>query len=247
MNSFRPSIVTSKKQTQIAAREAEILGIAGGIVAANGPGALSMERVLTEVNFSKGTLYNHFSSREDLLVALNAKCFADHLEYFERGALFHGRTRERFLATGMGHEIKQRIDPQPVDFVLTDDILQHASERWRSAFIDAHRKTLSVFSGIVRDAIASGDLSGDWAPEFVASAVWSLSVGAMDLFAGGLIYRGTAKETFHGHRRRMIATLLDGFAWLPLSKDHDYEATRARVLSEIYRPEATRLGILPNT
>ena len=104
--------MTPRKQTQIAEREAIILEIASEIIAREGPEALTMERVLARVDFSKGTLYNHFTCREDLLVAVHAQCFSAHLDLFSRGALFRGRPRERFAAAGMGHQILRQLDPR---------------------------------------------------------------------------------------------------------------------------------------
>jgi AcrR family transcriptional regulator len=236
--------VAPRKQTQIAERETEILRIAGDILASHGPDALTMEKILERVSFSKGTLYNHFTCREDLLVAFHAKCFADHLAFFARGALFRGRARERFMAAGMGHEIKIRLDPQPFRFDLTEDILGAASERWRDAFFDLHRETMGIFVGIARDGIASGDLPMHLAPEFVASATWALCIGADALFEGGMIFRDCDSKHYPSLRRRMMFTLLDGFEWQPLSRAHDYESVRERVLAEVYAPEARQLGLL---
>jgi AcrR family transcriptional regulator len=243
--STRPSLHRgASQQTQIAERETEILRIAGDLLAARGLEALTMENVLERVDFSKGTLYNHFTCREDLLVAFHAKCFSDHLEFFARGALFRGRSRERFMAAGMGHEIKCRLDPQPFRFDLTEDILGAASARWRDAFFDLHRETMGIFVGIARDGIASGDLPARHTPEFVASTVWALCIGADALHEGGMIFRGVKEPDFAGIRQQMVLALEDGFAWQPLSRDHDYGAVRRRILAEVYAPEARQLGLL---
>jgi AcrR family transcriptional regulator len=239
--------VPPRKKIQIAEREKQIIRIAGEILAEQGLNALTMDSVLARVDFSKGTLYNHFKCREDLLVAFNAQCFAEHLAYFERGALLRGRARERFMAAGTGHELKQRLDAKPARFCLTDDILEAASDRWRDAFLTTHRETMGVFVGIVRDGVASGDLPRGTLPELVASAAWALSVGMDQLHEGGLVFRGVPKEDFRNMRHKMFYALLDGFGWKPLSTELDYEAVRRRILAEIYAPEARQLGLLPKT
>lgn len=204
-----------------------------------------MERVLERVTFSKGTLYNHFTCKEDLLVAFHAKCMADHYAYFARGALFRGRARERFLAAGIGHEIKCRLDPQPFRFDLTQEILDAASERWRDAYLELHRESMGLFVGIARDGIASGDLPDRFAPEFVAAATWALCIGADALHDSGMIYRQVSADDFSAVRRAMYFALHDGFEWQPLAREHDYEAVFVRVLNEVYAPEARQLGMLP--
>lgn len=237
--------MAARKQIQIAERENEILRIAGEILASEGPNALTMERVLARVQFSKGTLYNHFTCREDLLVAFHAQCFAEHLAFFERGALFRGRARERFTAAGVSHEVKHLLDTCALRFSLTEEMLAAASERWREAFLSTHRETIGVFIGIVRDGIAAGDLPGDTPPELVASATWAMSVGASSLRESALIFRGLEGADFGRMRRRMFEVLLDGFGWRPLSTEHDYEAVRRRAMEEVFPEEARKLGLLP--
>jgi len=234
-----------RKQLQIAERERDILRIAGDILYREGVNALSMDRMLARVDFSKGTLYNHFTCREDLLVAVHAQCFTEHLSYFERGALFRGRPRERFLAAGVGHDVKQMLDPQPFRFALNDQILNAASERWREMFLDTHRDCMAIFVGIVRDGIASGDLPDKEPPEFVAAATWAACVGADELYENGFVFRGLSRADYLPMQLRIVATLLDGLGWQPLSHDHDYEAVRIRVLTDVFEPEARELHLLP--
>lgn len=234
----------TKKQTQIAERETEILKIAGEILASQGPAGLTMDHVLARVNFSKGTLYNHFTCREDLMVAFHAQCSTDHVAYFSRGALFKGRARERFTATALGAEIKQRLDPKPSKFFLTEEILRAASERWREAFTSALQQAMGLFVGVVRDGIASGDLNDQSNPEEIACAAWSLSIGADELFDAGYILRGVTHSRYIETRGSMIGTLLDGYGWEPLARNHDYETVRSRALREVFTEEATQLGLL---
>ena len=237
--------MTPRKQTQIAEREAAILDIATDIICREGPEALTMERVLARVDFSKGTLYNHFTCREDLLVAVHAQCFALHFDYFARGALFRGRARERFSAAGMGHQILHLLDPRPFRFSLNDAILEAASERWRDMFVHYNRESVGVFTGIARDAIAAGDLPAGTDPEVVTIGTWSTACGSEDLYESGLIMRHLAPPDFDRVRNQLIAALLDGFGWRPLSTEHDYDATRQRALGEIFQDEARKLGLLP--
>jgi hypothetical protein len=148
------------------------------------------------------------------------------------------------MAAGMGDEILHLLDPRPFRFALTPDVMDAASERWRETFTDLQRETMGVFIGIVRDAIASDDLPADTAPDLVAASAWSLSCGANELYEAGLIMRGLAQPEFARSRSRMFLALLDGFGWKPYSANHDYEATRRRILSEVFGPEARQLGLL---
>jgi AcrR family transcriptional regulator len=234
----------TRKQTQIAERETAILEIAGEILATGGPAALTMDNVLARVDFSKGTLYNHFTCKEDLMVAFHAQCSTDHIPYFSRGALFKGRARERFTATALGAEIKQRLNPQPSKFFITPEILEAASERWREVFTNGLQTVMGIFYGVVRDGIASGDLHEKSDPEIIACSAWALTFGSEELFSAGYIFRGLKSPKFVQIRGSMVGTLLDGYGWQPLSRDHDYEAVRTRALKEVFPEEAKKLGLL---
>ena len=238
--------MTPRKQNRIAERENAILEIATGIIAREGTESLTMERVLAQVDFSKGTLYNHFICREDLLVAVHAQCFARHLEYFTRGAVFRGEPRERFVATGMGHNVLQLVDPRPFRFALTEAILAAASENWRERFRQYHHETLGIFTGIVRDAIAVGDLPAATDPDHVTLGAWSVSCGAEELHTSGLMSRPLDGAAFARLRSRLVDTLLDGFGWRPLSSENNYDLVRKRALREVYPEEARRAGLLPS-
>ncbi|WP_442888143.1 TetR/AcrR family transcriptional regulator [Congregicoccus parvus] len=233
----------SRKQHQIAERETGILRIAREIVATDGPSALTMERVLARVDFSKGTLYNHFTCREDLIVALHAECFAEHCEIFSRGALFRGRPRERAFAALIGSELYDRLTTFRFTPCATSDILGVASERWREAFTSNLRENVLVFGGIVRDGIAQEDLPEHHDPEQIASSVWSIWEGSEALRRAGLIYRNWPTQRFIRARDDMVATLLDGFSWRPLSHEHDYAASRRRILAEVFPKEAATTGL----
>ena len=236
--------MTPRKQTQIAERETAILEIASDIISREGAHALTMERVLARVDFSKGTLYNHFTGREDLLVAVHAQCFEVHLDFFTRGALFHGCPRERFAATGLGAQVLHQLDPRPFQFSLNDTILAAASERWREMFRHYHRETIAVFTGIARDALARGDLPAGTDPERVTLGAWSLSCGSEEIHESGLLPRRLSPVEFNDLRSHLIETLLDGFGWRPLSLELDYTQVRQRVLREVYPDEARKLGLL---
>lgn len=239
--------MTSRKRHQIQEREAGILRVAEKILATQGWTALTMDSVLARVDFSKGTLYNHFSCREDLMVAFHTRCLLHYLRYFERGALFHGRPRERLVAAALGYELKAALDPQPFRFSLAGDILAAAARQRRQAFLAAQRDTLNVFVGIARDGIANGDLRSTHSPDFVALSAWATGVGAEHLPAKDLMDHIVPDPEFLSLRRQMVFALLDGLGWQPLSSTHDYEAVRQRALEEVFAPEAERLGLLSRT
>lgn len=230
-------------------REQRIFGVVRELLPRVGAQGLTMDKVAAKVDFSKGTLYNHFKSVEDLLLAFLTAEFEAHQAWFERAALFRGRARERFLALALAAQLADQelgCDEMPPTFIADDQVFAKASAETRERFQEAHRATFAIFTGVVRDGIAAGDLPASVSPELVSTAGWSLFMGAAELYRARLIYVDASPEVFGAATQQMFLHLLDGFGWKPLSTEHDYIATISRVLQEVFPQEAHTLGLLGN-
>ena len=59
------------KKREILERESRILEVARPMVVREGYHGLNMDRIAEEVRYSKGTIYNHFSCKEEIIIAAN--------------------------------------------------------------------------------------------------------------------------------------------------------------------------------
>ena len=76
----------SPKQQEIRDREERILDEAQTVLLARGAGAVTMERMAAAVGVSKGTVYQHFTSKEDLLAAVLLRSADIRARIFERAS-----------------------------------------------------------------------------------------------------------------------------------------------------------------
>ena len=53
------------------AREQEIINAAIGLIQEHGVEHITMDKVVSKVPYSKGTIYKHFDGKEDLLLAIS--------------------------------------------------------------------------------------------------------------------------------------------------------------------------------
>ena len=90
----------SSWQTEIRQREESILSAARAVLLERGYFGLTMERVASVSACPKGTMYQHFGCKEDLLVALAVACAGARLEMMERAAAHSCPSRERVVALG---------------------------------------------------------------------------------------------------------------------------------------------------
>ena len=239
----------SRKQREIREREALILDVARDLLLERGYLGLGMDRIAERIEYSKGTVYQHFSSKEDLLVALATQTFQKRLDLFERAATFQGRARERMQAVGVADRIFYRLYPQ---HSRSEQVIHATSVQSKAA--SEHLKELEVMKqrcfgvliGIVRDAVAAGDLTLREDQELgdVTFGLWSISFGAHFLHASEpqLETKGIVDPMAALHRNQNA--LLDGFHWRPLMTEWDYAATIRRILETTFAEEAQQAGLL---
>ena len=85
----------SPKKREIIDREARIRQIARPMIIKNGYHGLNMDRIAEEMQLSKGTIYNHFSCKEEIIIALAIESAEKRREMFQQAAQFRGRSRFR--------------------------------------------------------------------------------------------------------------------------------------------------------
>jgi AcrR family transcriptional regulator len=235
----------ARQLTRFREREKRILDVARRILVDRGFDALSMDAVADAVHWSKGTVYQHFKSKEDILLALMLESVERKAELFQKAALFRGRSRERAYAVGVANGLFERLYPEHLaSFLLIQANASRArvSADSREKFETRDAGCHVIVTGIVRDAIASGDLAppADIAPEDVTFAIWSMAFGTRFLLASGAPI--VSHEAADPDRvvNRNLRLLLDGLGWRPLSSEWDYSATERRVLAEVFAEENAR-------
>jgi len=76
---------TSRKQRETDLRKQNIIEAAEKLFLANGYEDTTMSQIANEAEFSKGTLYNYFKSKDDLYLAIGTKAYEiiiDYTKYF---------------------------------------------------------------------------------------------------------------------------------------------------------------------
>ncbi len=232
----------SQKQQEILDRERQILVAARSQVEERGYLGLSMDSLATDVGYSKGTVYNHFGSKEEILLALAIETQQKQSAMFRRAAAYAGTSRQRMAAVGVADELFVRLYPQHFQIeqvVFVSSIWEKTSEKMRFQMRSSQQSCMGVVAGIVRDAVASQDLvlPEEMEPEDVVFTVWSLSFGAHSILSqsGSLTELGI-EEPFKAIRHGINHTL-DGFGWGPLSDEYDYLALFDRLPEELFADE----------
>jgi AcrR family transcriptional regulator len=222
-------------------RDSRILDAAREHLLRDGYHGLSMEALAESIQYSRATVYQHYRSKEDVLVALAAQTGQRRVELFERASAFRGRPRERI--TAIGEAVASFALTYPSHFktehiIHTSSVREKCSAENQLRLATCEARCPQITAGIVRDAVSQGDLvlPKGVSPEQLVFGLWSMYFGGLFLMSSDidLQRKGGITEPMNA-LRRAAAALLDGYGWKPLSSKWDYDATRKRIAQEVIR------------
>ncbi len=231
--------VRERKKRQIEERADLVLDVARHLFIERGFHGVTMDRIAKACEYSKGTIYGHFPNKEEVVVALASRAVQRTHQLFERAARFSGRSRERMCALGESYASFVQNEPEDFRFwlMLRPDALRDkiSSER-QEAFLTGEQACMSIVDGVVRDALAEGDLvlQPDQTAGDIGFGLWSLSFGAYSLADSNDFVHGLTGSGVFPSVRRHGHALMDGYGWQPLFAQWDYASTYARIEAEVF-------------
>ena len=236
------SITQARKERERAEREELILDHAQRLLLKDGFQNFNLDNLAESVEYSKGTLYLHFKTKEDIALAVVTRAQKERADFFERAAEFKGTSRERMCAIGFAccHFASVYPDYFGVEMMLkSTSFWEKADEVRQHAYAMEGARCGRAVQRIVTDAVHAGDLPhSNLTPERIVFAIASMAIGSH------IMGRNNYATLFAGIDDSLevlcqnVNILLDGLGWKPLSKDMDLEAVENRVHREIF-PEAT--------
>jgi len=239
----------TRKQREVHQRELMLLDVARKMLVEQGYAGLNMDRLAEATEYSKGTIYQHFSTKEDLVTALASQTMERRTVLFERAVKFVGRPRERFFAIGVADELFGRLHPhyyRSEMIIKMADLEERASAERLAAYRDLECQCLSRVSAIVDDAIEQGDLklTPPMKPAEIVYAVFTLAIGtqtSLQVFRD--VLEDLAIDDPLASSRNSMQFLLDGLGWRPLRTEWDYDSTLTRIAKEIFPDEWRQAGL----
>lgn len=237
----------SKSEQKKADREQELLDLAVSILKDEGFAALSLEKLTAQSSYSKGTIYNHFSSKEDCLLALSIRAIGSIMEMFMRALQFDGCLREKAVAIHYAYQLYARLEPTLFMTVLNSKApgMRDKTSPERGDLLDSLEAKINSFSDqMFRNAIANGDLElpPHLSIETLYFSNWAMSFGTNALMMTAPESKLVNSLNPNTLLLQNISILMDGMNWKPLSKDWDYQKTWQRVETEIFAEDVRLLS-----
>lgn len=239
------------EKSELESREYDLLRVARRLFLSKGIDGLTMEKLAAGTNYSKGTIYQHFASKEDVLAALCLESSRIRYGLLERAALFKGRSRERALAIAKADYIVYRLHPDYWRVEQLTDVLSLTSKisPARRASLDALiERCAGIAIGIIRDGIASGELvlPAGLTPEKFLLALLSLTRGLYITSSDEALLRHWSADD-PSTQEQLLSCTFDGFGWRPFTGDWNYTEAVQRIWREVFPKEATELGLISKT
>ncbi len=222
-----------RRQREVAEREQRFLETARELIRQDGLLNLQVSRLAEKCEYAVGTLYQHFASKEDLLVALASENVQRRVDMFDRVSRWRAGTRDRMFGIAVADMWLMRRFPEHFrleQFAFTEVIWGAASPERRQRALDAGEPIGRIVETIVSEAQRVGDLDLKGLQPFELSlAPWALSEGThMIAHTEGL----TEKYNVHDPYRLMLRHqqhLLNGLGWKPLCDASDEAALDAKI------------------
>jgi AcrR family transcriptional regulator len=232
-----------RKQRERAEREQRFLDAARGMILRDGILNLQMARLADACDYATGTLYQHFASKEDLLVAVVADGTKPDLILFEQASRWQESSRLRMFAIAVVDAVcsaRCAVQAKLMQYVFTEAVWENASQERRQELTDAVHRVAPLVERIVEDGIAAGDLDpGGLRPMELAIGPWSLIHGMYALsHVQGLLPSIGVRQADDLLYRQMLV-YLNGMNWQPLIDPSDSKQMHLlveRVKQEVIHP-----------
>lgn len=238
--------LTTRRQKVIADREQELLVLAEEVMEQHGFSGLTMDKVVSACSCSKGTVYNHFSSKEDLFCALCVKSMRQMLVLFKRAIQFEGTSREKMLACHFAYRLHALMNPTLFMTVLATKapaVQEKASKVRLEEQNQLDHEITMMCDELHQEAVKNGELKVSVALS-VASLVfasWAMAFGSNSLLMMTANVEGIERLEKDTALLINASLLMDGMQWKPLSSEWDYQNTWQRVSNEVFAKEVAAL------
>lgn len=228
----------TRRQREFQTREQLFLNTARTLLRSEGAANLTMERIAELTEYAKGTVYKHFTCKEDILCALCLESLHKMGELFEHAQKIDTHSRVRVMAIGTAYQLFTMQFPEELDLLIatrTDNIRQKASHL-RVEQLNLVDKTVhNLLRSVVNDAIQEGmlKLPAHIQTDEVCFSLWATSFGIMVLDQAKEVVSELNLPPVQQIVLNQLTLLLDGYGWKPLSTEYDYLAAYQHILQHM--------------
>lgn len=224
--------------------EEDLLRTARHMIHDNGFHELTMASLAKASGYTRKTVYNHFANIEDAVVAVCLQSVTRRADLVSRAAQYRARARERIAGIA---SVARVLLPHhlPHEVLLASIKIDRVKDERRRRLQAQEERLFAVNAGVIRAAVASGDLDlpPTLSPEQLALTLLQIESGPVLRALRGFRVGGYSTEESLETFAYTLTVLLDDLGWRPLSTELDYPASIRRMWREVFPDLLDRFGI----
>ncbi|MEM7013954.1 MAG: TetR/AcrR family transcriptional regulator [Verrucomicrobiota bacterium] len=234
--------IADRKRRAWEERDRLILETADSLLADHGYLGLNLDELARQIEYSKATIYNHYESKEDLMLAVATTHLETRAEFFGRALTFEGRSRERLFVIGFADMLLAQLYPHwfsILQLVSSPSIWDKATEERHMQHEQSSERCMKAALEIIRQARVAGDLPEDSpSDQHILAGLVGMAKGSHLLAygPGGFPPELNLKPLDLLFDNYQI--YLDGTGWKPLGNEWDYDQTLVRIREELFTKES---------
>jgi AcrR family transcriptional regulator len=231
------SSVQTRKERERVSREKLIVSSALEQIRERGVQDLNIDELARSVEYSKGTVYLHFTSKEDILLAAATAILRQRAALFEKAITFVGSSRERARCIGFAccHFMVDHPDYFRLEMALKDpSYWEKASQKRREEHGFEGARVVRSMLTVVNSGVEAGDLPKGINQGDVVFGLAAVTMGShlMAQIADFRMLTGVDDPVRIVRYNQDV--YLDGLNWKALSSEFDYNKTDERIRKEIF-------------
>jgi len=220
----------SRKQREIQQRTQEILRVARPILLQEGFQALTMDRVAAQMQYAKGTIYNHFPNKEEIVIALATEAMELREKLFKRAASGGRPARIRLMSIGVACEFYTQHcsdEFQIEQWIRNSNIWGKSSADRQSIIRECESACMQIVADLVRESLAQQDLPNldHLSAEEMVFGLWAITFGSQILTASSPSLQALGIMDPIRSTRIHCCRLLNGYGWQPIQTVDEYLET----------------------
>ncbi|MBV1871282.1 MAG: TetR/AcrR family transcriptional regulator [Gammaproteobacteria bacterium] len=195
-----------RKQRDLQRRVDLILGVGRELLLKSGYRGLTMTRIAELTEYSKGTIYQHFSCKEEIVHRLATESIKCLLLLLDRVKGYQGNGMLKVALVAEAYILFYRL--YPLEFSLLSTIrsrsVRERINAQKYAEIESlEQSALNIISGIVADSVNEGELMliEGFSAEELASGIWFMIYGGLTLHEGSSGEKVENDKYFHLTRK----------------------------------------------
>lgn len=239
--------ILTRKQREIQNRIELILQVGRDLLARHGYRGLTMNRIAELTEYSKGTIYQHFACKEEVVHSLVARGTQRLIDMLSRVSSYEGSCRLKFTLASEAYFLFWMLYPTEVAMLQTlksSSVKEKLSSSKQKEFQLLEAQLMEEMCATIENGIRAGELKlpeGTQVQE-IAFGSWSILHGALSVSQGVTELSHVGIDNIVNSVRKNFQIFLDGCSWQPLKNDYSRENVQAIARNEIFIDEFNLLA-----